>query len=486
MRITSLIPPTAARKALFRAPPERAERAGRSGAGGGGFGLRLACYAALAILSFAAAACSGLVHGRLYDGPPKLIRYDARGYLAYQTYFVGGTGASVRTAGVYQRDQPPLPPDADARRAMHFNRYPLGLALATLPGYLAGLPVAWAMGQRPVPGWAGQTLATALGVIACVHLLALLGAALTDRLLADHFRLGGGAAFAAVLTVWVGTAYAFYTAVDPLRAHAAGAAWLAALLWSAHRAAACLDRQTIFRAAGFAAVAGLAFGMMAVTRFTSVLFVAVPAVLLWRTLTRHSPRAAAAVAAGLSAAALPAGLQLLAWERVRQGATKVSLNGVGYHAEEGFYWLRPALLRSLFSSHHGLIFFSPLLLLAVFGLVLAFRKAGPVPWLLAPLCASAAALWYVNSAWYAWHFSGPYGNRGYVELTPLFAVGLGVAYQWAAGGTPLRRRAVVAFSSLAVALNVTFMTMTVLRAFPPNAYWIPQERALDGGPLSRF
>ena len=75
----------------------------------------------------------------------------------------------------------------------------------------------------------------------------------------------------------------------------------------------------------------------------------------------------------------------------------------GYNANESFHWLHPALFSTLFSDFHGLFFWSPVLLLSVIGFIWYFTRRGQrFDGLLVSLLISLAALWYLNSAWYAW------------------------------------------------------------------------------------
>ena len=73
-------------------------------------------------------------------------------------------------------------------------------------------------------------------------------------------------------------------------------------------------------------------------------------------------------------------------------------------------------------------------------------------------------LWYVNSSWYAWWFGESFGARAFLELSVLFVLGLGFAFERLRGGT------VVALAC--IAFNWILMLAFTLR-------WIPRQGTLE-------
>jgi hypothetical protein len=119
----------------------------------------------------------------------------------------------------------------------------------------------------------------------------------------------------------------------------------------------------------------------------------------------------------------------------------------------GFDFAAPHLFGVLFSVQKGLFFWSPILLLAVAGLPLL---AGSARAFLLPAAAVLAADTYVIASWWDWQFGGSYGHRGFIDLYPILALGLGAFFGWSA-----RRRsslcAVAVIGVLAVSLSVVQM-----------------------------
>jgi hypothetical protein len=91
------------------------------------------------------------------------------------------------------------------------------------------------------------------------------------------------------------------------------------------------------------------------------------------------------------------------------------------YSSEGFNFLSPHLLDTLFSAHHGLISWTPVILAALVGLGLFCRKQ---PKIGAALLTAFALQWYLNASWWCWWFAISFGNRAYVSCSFIFAIGL--------------------------------------------------------------
>ena len=107
----------------------------------------------------------------------------------------------------------------------------------------------------------------------------------------------------------------------------------------------------------------------------------------------------------------------------------------------------------LLSVQKGLFFWSPLLLAALAGLLLGPGLARAVR--LGGLLFLIANT-YLIAAWWDWQFGGSYGHRGFVDVLPLFAIGLAAFFHWAAASAS-RRSTVAIAVTVAVALSVVQM-----------------------------
>jgi len=95
----------------------------------------------------------------------------------------------------------------------------------------------------------------------------------------------------------------------------------------------------------------------------------------------------------------------------------------GYLSIRDFLWSSPVAWKVLFSPDHGLLSWTPILILSIVGLGIFARRLPRVgiPFLVATLC------FYVFFALYPdWDGISSYGNRFFVSLTPLFIAGLAV------------------------------------------------------------
>ncbi|MGC1483481.1 MAG: hypothetical protein WA789_06800 [Candidatus Acidiferrum sp.] len=95
----------------------------------------------------------------------------------------------------------------------------------------------------------------------------------------------------------------------------------------------------------------------------------------------------------------------------------------GYIPISQWNWRSPYLLSVLFSSDHGLISWTPILLFALIGLFAFWRS---VPRVGALFIAAALAFYYFIASYPDWAGISSYGNRFFVSLTPLFILGLAV------------------------------------------------------------
>ncbi len=93
----------------------------------------------------------------------------------------------------------------------------------------------------------------------------------------------------------------------------------------------------------------------------------------------------------------------------------------GYVSIRDFLWRSPVFFSVLFSSNHGLLSWTPLLGLAILGLLFfTFR----LPKVGIPFFTALVAFYLFISFYPDWAGISSYGNRFFVSLTPLFILGL--------------------------------------------------------------
>jgi hypothetical protein len=121
----------------------------------------------------------------------------------------------------------------------------------------------------------------------------------------------------------------------------------------------------------------------------------------------------------------------------------------GYVSLRQWLWSSPVFFSVLFSSNHGLFSWTPILLLAVVGLFIFWRRQRRPG---TPFLAAFLAFYFFICCYPDWAGISSYGNRFFVSLTPLFVIGLAVSFERLAQLFPSARAGLVAvFAVLSVA-----------------------------------
>jgi hypothetical protein len=304
----------------------------------------------------------------------------------------------------------------EAGRRRNFT--PIGMALLWAPFFAAGHAGALITGA-PADGFS-QPYITAVTVGSAVYgLLALFIARAIVR------RAIGEAPWTPVILVLVGSPLVFYMYVSPGFSHAGSAFAVSLFLY------AWLRVRTHWSPAGAAAL-GAAAALMTMVREQDAFFVAGPTVdfLRWtwssRTADPHrAPKALRAACAGIAAGLFAYLPQLAAYNALNghPGPTR--------DVARKMTWTAPHIVEVLWSREHGLFFWTPLALVGILGLVwlAAGRFRGgnaEARWIGAVALLMCLLQAYVSGSVESWTVAGSFGQRRFVALTPLLALGLAV------------------------------------------------------------
>jgi len=114
--------------------------------------------------------------------------------------------------------------------------------------------------------------------------------------------------------------------------------------------------------------------------------------------------------------------------------------------DEFMQWTSPNLLNVLFSDWHGLLTWTPVVIVALMGLAMLARDE---PRIATALGAAFLVSWYANAAVADWWAGEAEGARRFVSCFPIFTIGLAAAMK------PLahRLRLLSALATLIVVLN---------------------------------
>ncbi len=115
-------------------------------------------------------------------------------------------------------------------------------------------------------------------------------------------------------------------------------------------------------------------------------------------------------------------VQLFYWKYVTDSFFHYSYGG---GAGSSFNFLQPHTLKVLFSYRKGWYLYTPMMLLATIGLIVALRKKLNGSWSFG--LYFLFNLWIVSS-WHCWWYAESFGQRSLVQSMPIMAVGLGYLF----------------------------------------------------------
>ena len=342
------------------------------------------------------------------------------------------------------------------------NLMPVGPALLWTPlflGVVALTALANAAGAAyPVDGFGRLFQATAgfSGVAA-----AAAGVWLSYK--ACRIIVGARAAIWATVTVWLASSAVYYSVISPTYSHASSLLAVSAfwLVWLRMEDPRPLRRYVLL---------GALCGVAALMRWQDAILLAIPALDLLRAVIpgrggssivpsgaegiRSAPISlGAGTVRGLitlAAAAAAFSPQMLVWWTL-YGRPLAIPQGQGF-----MQWSRPALLEVLFSDWHGLLTWTPVILLCLIGFVALWRRSQR-----AGLAAVVffALSWYVNAAVADWWAGEAFGSRRFVSCFPIFALALAALFErWSP------RLEVLALTSAAIVAH-TFLLLVQYQAF---------------------
>jgi hypothetical protein len=252
-------------------------------------------------------------------------------------------------------------------------------------------------------------------------------------------------AFLATLAIWWASSLPVYMYFNPSWSHAHSAFVCALFVWY-------WDATRQQRSLGQWAILGLIAGLMLDVYYLNFMLLAVLAVeasVSYARILRTGP-ARWPMSAQLLTRHLLFGLVVcmaMIPTFVSRWVVYGSPFASGYYSLGELLRNSPVFLAVLFSSNHGLLFWTPLLGVAILGLVF-FARRWPEPGI--PLIAALVAFYLFISFYPNWNGISSYGNRFFVSLTPLFVLGLAYLLERAAARFSLPRPILVSSAVLAL------------------------------------
>jgi len=300
----------------------------------------------------------------------------------------------------------PVPP-----RQRLLDRYPVGVAIMALPFFAVANLAAFVLGDE-MDGFSSpyQVMAALAGLT-----YALLGLYLLGSFLRRWFRVDVVLITLAATTF--GTNLFHYATYDATFSHAFSFFLVALSLVLGARLG---DRPGWLLALAM----GATLGLITIARPTNVVIVSFLALVGVSSLDDARSRVAAfwrrrrLVVLGLAAFLVMLVPQLVYWHAITGRFLVYS-----YGEDDRLDLLRPHLVQVLFSVRKGLLFWSPLLVLALVGVVVMRRRAREL--FLATVVFLVVDAWVIAS-WRIWWYGDSFGQRPFVEALPVLAIGLAV------------------------------------------------------------
>jgi hypothetical protein len=234
-------------------------------------------------------------------------------------------------------------------------------------------------------------------------------------------------AFLATLGIWFASSLPVYMYFNPSWSHAHSAFAVAIFLWYWQR-----TRQ--LRSLRQWLVLGLAAGLMIDIYYPNAIMLLVPGLEFFvgcryaigsshphevRWITRLTKYAVFLASTAIML------LPTIVTRQIIYGSSFES----GYPPVRTWYWSSPVLLHVLFSSDHGMLSWTPILLPAMLGLIVLYRLDRLFG---GGLLLALLTYYYFIASYPNWDGISSFGNRFFVSLTPVFVIGLAATLDWLA------------------------------------------------------
>ena len=293
------------------------------------------------------------------------------------------------------------------------NKYPIGWALSSAPWYLLGEAITWLVNL-----FGGNLLRDGYGPF--YQLSIMIGqwfygwVSLFFAYKIGRRFLNKDNAFIAVAITWSASSLFYYQNIQLSMTHnlsffaITGCYWVTLLIKE--------KTKSLF----LWVILAILCATIILSRFQGAVYLLYPAVVILRLLPRDRkiyPYLIVFILIG-TIALIP---QCFVWKILYGQYLPYTYEG------EGFNWFEPNVIGILFSPHHGWLYWTPLIFIALIGFISWIWKSRNIE--AATWSFALLATVYLNASWHDWTFGASYGSRAF-EGTTLFAmIGLGKILQ---------------------------------------------------------
>lgn len=223
------------------------------------------------------------------------------------------------------------------------------------------------------------------------------------------------AALLGAIGIWFASSLLVYSLVLPFQAHALAAFAVALYLWLWYWLRLHRQQERLWSPWAFW---GLTAGLMVEVYYLNAVFLLI-ALMEWVRMFRGKGFREWGKTLVCGSAFSLAGLVALLPHWLSRWILYGSPLETGYR--DRFFWDSPRLWSLGFDAEHGMFLWTPILLAAVLGLLLLWRRERQ---LATGLLLTFAAFYYTVAAYQNWHGQSAFGSRFFVSFTPAFVLGL--------------------------------------------------------------
>lgn len=289
------------------------------------------------------------------------------------------------------------------------NKYFAGTAISILPFFVGGYTIA-AISDAPADGYS-EPFQKAVSIAALFYLC--IGLIFMSRLL-QLYEIKPFAICAALLLTVFGTNLLVYSVYHPAFSHVYSFAFVSMFLLAAKKFSDTQSRKYLL-------VLAFSLGMIVIIRPTNgVIVFMIPFLAGSFTALKETFRTVFKLKNVLPATFIFLAvicIQLYLWY-VQTGNPFV-----WSYRNEGFYFSDPQIVNVLFSFRKGWLLYTPIVLLAFTGLIVAYRKSR---FQFYSLLLFFILVIYITASWWCWYYGPSFGQRSFIEFYAIIGLLLAV------------------------------------------------------------
>lgn len=365
----------------------------------------------------------------LWNEPQKIIANDIIDYYAYlpATFIYGDLSLQ------FKEENPEFFADKIWGFKQDNGKYVLkmsmGLSMMYMPFFLLSHGLTYCT-SFPTDGYSPLY---AFGLILAAFVYFILGLLLLRKFLLVYFN--DFSVMITLLAIALATNLSHYLVREPAMSHAFSFFLFASFLF-------LTQRWYINPSFRKALLLGLVLGLISLVRPTNIIIVVV--FLMWDIRTIKDilkiPSFLKLHYKHILIMLLPFALvwlpQLIYWHYITGSWIHYSYNN------EGFFFLKPKILRVLIGFRKGWLLYTPVMIIAVIGLASLWKTHRKLFWNTSLFFILNV---YIIASWWCWWFGGSYGHRAFIDSYPLMAIPIAAWIQNYSGQRILRKISIVSF-----------------------------------------